>query len=830
MKYIMSASGNFVGLDQGDQVLLYKRSLKSEPQAIDTSLFYSLIRNYDDVIEFESKTENDANAKFKLESDRSDSILLLSVLTDDSVGASSKDLVYDELEKLLQYDEIFSYLHNIYLSKPCGLITVNYSLNDEKLRTNSLINCIIKNQVKIKDQYLLFEKCCEKSNLSEDEKKFCEGVMVSTDFYYELYTGELIKSSWSKYVFDITFKLKRANISSFNMFIKNYLDQEIYSIDQEIYSIDQEKELDENFIELSDERSLKSDVVKKTSFSSNKAYESVKSQIEAIKNKLAGGKEGRALELANQLQSSQLARGDNVYASLSLCSISELAKQYGFMDLRHRWAKAAVDVCPDDYRAITHLAEAHFDKRDFTEAQRLFWLCTQSIDDNRAYGYLGLAKIMRLSYNYEEALNFVDKSLNVLSEGDEGKIAYVLKAEICRDSLKFDEAISIYKLISNNHYESSRGLCGLAAVYADNKEYKLSEETYREAINFYPDDKAVALSSLGFLLAKQGRFEEGNMLIKQCIEIQSDDIISINSLARSHRIEGKFINAKNVLETAQFQDQKDFSWLRSYISTLIALNELEEVESYLKVVHNEFGEGYEWMTLSSEYYVATKQYDEALRCYDSIKSIFPKNTTSLCQRAKILKLSGYFAQAGIQYSDVLDIDVDNMKARAGLKIINQIQGDPTVIPLTLGELGVLSTHDDYYRCGIEGLLNMAQGNYNESNKLLLLAVNSRFYSVNSVFSPALSLLKLKLKNTSPSSPVRNAALDFGIIQRAIVFLVTSKNHKLSEEIKKIESISTMFDARTKNVFELVKNKKGTLLPQDVEMVFNAQLNAILMAA
>ena len=803
MRAFISGKARIAALSDGDKVNLHQ--YKTD----DSKLLYQhesdmIFNALTDTIVLENTNSKSALKALDFEVNKSDALILLLTLLDNAIPDTSKLALALPLNSLLDNESIATYLNGVMYSRPLPSNSISKKpeciLNQVPIVERTLSN-LFQHQGAINKTYQTFLEICKKYKLPDNNIQKTEGILVNNAVNFKYITGKTCKRKVGEIHFACIQDFNKNNISNGIAVIQEYLNQLktwVTVTDTKDPSAVRKLQTNEQIVRTTERKS------NRTQQSSTKSYQQVKTQIQQIQTNLRNNELEKAERFAKELVASQVDRGDSSFAALSLCQISEYAKKLEKYDLQLKWALEATEVWPDDIRTYGHLADAYLQNERLEDARISFNKCLEGGSDSREYGLSGLARIERSLCNYEEGIKYIDLAI---SESIAGNNALAIRAELLRDAGKLEQALEAYQHLVTLSPDLFSHLCGLASVFTDLRRFKEAEEIYKEALSLQhsTSDQVVALSGLGTLLSRQGRFREAHDKLDQCISFGNyENYIPHIIKAKTYRLEGKFKEAEQLL-LASYSNKDHFIGISlSLIELYIDNFHLNKANKQIDLSKKKHGKDEELLLLESRVLMKNAKYGEALSILETIKANKPKMITALLERADILKISGNFKEAKKQYEEILIINPSERRASSGLKLIIELTGQEQAreISSNFYDNSTPSTIEDFAQAGVDGLILLSKGKTKEAKKLLLLSYNSGFEPLQNQFGAALSMVKiLQKQKASAIKPVKKSTTPISLIQKAIVYgelgniqyvkrSIDAINHDLSPSSKKVVSLIT----------------------------------------
>ncbi len=817
MDALISGTAGLAAYIKGDVASL----INCQGDVVHSSSYADIIRQFDiyeDTIILNSASEQQALNLLKQESNKSDALLLALSILDINIKQVHKKDLSSNLNELLKDAPILQYLRGILFSRPLpnNAIKEIPDVIAESHEVKLFFSELIEAQSSIETIYSTWLETAQRFRLEQSDIDYIEGVFSSNEIGYLLSRATVSSVDVSKAKFNCLFKLE--DIINIRQIINGLFST--YKGDVvEVQKEQQQPNKKKHYL----------DTKKLTPKKSHELYESSKSQISKIDDLLASGDLNLAKKITSELISSQLSRDDHEFAAMSLCQLSELAKNIDNFSLQLEWAKRATEVYPEDTRSYGHVADAYLNLSQVENARIWFEksISAGSID----YGKSGLARVERLLFNYEKALQLIEESIE---QGYEDYEAYILNAEILRDLQRLDDAANLYEEISNKFPQYALPMCGHAAVKTDQREYKEAEDIYRKCIEQHPTEQ-VAYTGLGFLLARLGRFSEGFKLLDIGITLDENrTLIPGMAKASALRMKGRYENAEAVYRDLILSFNHEVDPWTELVDLLLKTNRLEEALIECNNAKNIFGNSEKIQRCEALIYKYESKFVESLAIFDSIKSSYPRWVPALLDRAGALKQLGQYNESRKQYSEILSIRKLERRAQTGIDIIDTLTKSRTSTFTEDSDLAPL-TIDDWQQLKVKALIKLSNNKSYEAKQLFLHGFKKNPFGPDKrEFSLGLSIARTKLGQYGTAmKTIKNVNDDIGLIQKAIVYGEQGKYDYVDMNLSKV----TRNCPGTSNVVRLINKRysddqKNKLDAPTINLnqILDEQIKAMLLAA
>jgi tetratricopeptide (TPR) repeat protein len=830
MEAYISGTAGMAAVIKGANAELYQVD-KVVPVIMKTEVAQQIISSNTDVIVLSNTTKSAALKKLNTETNKTNSLMVFLTILDSAIDDESRISLIEHLDDLFAKDiKAYEYVCNIMFARPLpdnSIQSISDDIFQEKTKVYELLKLLFICQSKIAECSSIFTMICSKRGLNLNQSSYVEGLLVNEGFFYSFSSQQADVNFLNKIHFLLLTKLKVTNIDDYV-----HLSSCINTDFKPLVNSNTTTKINNSSYQNTEEKEEKYQAkVKKPN--NQEAYKRVKTQLASIKKLLREQSILPAKRMAEDLILYQIQTGNNEFAAQSLCQLSEFAKHLNLFDTQLEWALRATEVAPLDYRTFGHAADAYLNLDNILEAEKAFEMCLKGHGDNRTYGLTGLARIERSRSNLPSAMKYIEVAIK---ECGIDHIPYLIKAELLRDQYKYPESEKVYDFVCLKFPEFSIPQCGKAAVLAEQKKFDEAECTYKQALKNYPnvEDKRKILSSLGFLVAKLGRFDESHKLLDQSITLSTyEDIIPVLSKTKVLQMEGRFKEAEKLLKSllksrAQFVDVVE-QLLELYIKT----NELEKAEMLYRKIDKNLKESDQIQIRYSQLLKQQNNFEGALAIVDKIRAMKPRHTLAMNERASIFKLQGKYKAAQQQYKEVLKVNKFDRRASFGLQAINHIFKRDVKIENVVSTADVINpkTIDDYQTIGNIGLLKLAKGEVKEGKKLLLQSYNSNFKSLQIEFDSGLSLASLMLNQKAAAlKPIKRPKSIIALIQNTVVYGEQGKMERVIDNVKKLHDNIPPY---AEKIISMINAKYLTAANDEhisQEDIYQEQVKNMLMAA
>lgn len=834
MDAYVSGTAGVAAIINGENAELY-RANGEKYTSVKANVAHQMLASNNDVVLLKNTSKSNTLKQLHIEKNKVDCLMLFLTILDSDIDYENKLPLLEHINSIFDKDiKAYEYLCNVMFTRPLPDNSIK-ELSSDFPFLNTKVGCLLSSlflhQSKIEQCCDIFKSICIRRKLTSSESFYVEGILINQGFFYYFASSQATINFLHKVHFILIEKLKTLDIKNSIQFascirtdFSSLVIPDNVNKQSPIRVIEKETPITSNKV------GYQAKIKKQNN---KKVFESVQVQITAIKTKLRSGNFRSAKKMAKELVQYQVNGGGNEYAAQSLCSLSEHAKKLHLYELQLDWALSATEIAPEDYRTFGHVADAYTHLEDMINAEKYFDTCLKAFDDNRVYGLTGLARIERARGNYHTAMKHIDTAIN---ECGRDSAPYLVKAEILRDQYKYNESYDTYHFVCEKYPEISRAVCGKAAVLADQKKFVEAEETYNFALRNYRDtqDRTVALSGLGFLLARLGRFEESHKLLDESIRDSTfEHIVPHLSKAKVLFMQGKYKETEKLLRGLLNGRKLFVDVVEQLLDFYIKSDKLDKAEKLYNTLKTKIQNSSIIQIRYSQLLTQQHNYKSAINVLDKLKASKPRYLLALTERAGILKKQGELRSAQLEYKAVLKINRFDRVANFGSQTLNFIFNEKINENLVISTFDVCSpkTIEDYQAIGELGLLKLSQGKIKESKKLLLQIHNSNFSSLQAKYNSALSFANLQLgQKNAALRVVKKSKNNIGYIQKAVIYGVQGNRALVNENMDRITKTPHPYMVR---IIKMIQDKYMTAANDDIysqKDIYNEYLKTMLIAA
>ncbi|MBC8212997.1 MAG: hypothetical protein H8E21_18225 [Gammaproteobacteria bacterium] len=195
MDALISGKARVAALITGDDAALIDNSgniMKKSNYGVIARQFQS----YDDTLYIKKTTHTDTIKKLKIESDKSDALLMMITVLDSSIPEISKPEILNILDNLFSHNCILSYIRGVIYSRPLNGELIGKSSNllkNSSSITVELIKNLISSQNKIQEIYFDLVKTATSFQADSNDLKTIEGVFVNNQLMYHFCQNSVAK-------------------------------------------------------------------------------------------------------------------------------------------------------------------------------------------------------------------------------------------------------------------------------------------------------------------------------------------------------------------------------------------------------------------------------------------------------------------------------------------------------------------------------------------------------------------------------------------------------------------------------------------------------------
>ena len=265
------------------------------------------------------------------------------------------------------------------------------------------------------------------------------------------------------------------------------------------------------------------------------------------------------------------------------------------------------------------------------------------------------------------------------------------EAFACMGEEKWDEAIAHFKLIEDLVVEGFSARWAIAACYDVKEDFLRAAEYYEKALETCrAADRYEIMNALGVIRASAGKFDKAIVAFRQCAEL-TDDPKELDGLEELIHTLHKISNGQespNVFLT-RVGLQRAFSEMEDerYEQAAQRLEKLKDLDPENEAIFYNLGVVYTflkkedlafanfqkavrfnprywqaWYNMGQLCLIKTKDFSQALHCFDRTLAIAPDYISAHHQRGVAYELIGDVAKAVQCWKDTLTLDPGNKQA------------------------------------------------------------------------------------------------------------------------------------------------------------------------
>lgn len=381
-------------------------------------------------------------------------------------------------------------------------------------------------------------------------------------------------------------------------------------------------------------------------------YQRVRSQQNAILEKLKIRDLNAARKLCDEMISGQVAFSTADQTAKSLCAVAQIAKSQGIPELQLEWAKWATLVNPSDPKTYGHYADALLALSSFREA-RLAFDAVESAGDP-CFAATGRARVTRNMGDIVGArAAFLEVGKNY-ADYDGVEFALILAAETLRDMSDSAGALTEYQTLTEKFPTNSAVWAGLASCLMDLGRFDDAIRNFgRSEKHKSRDGGIVAKNGKATAYKLSGRFEEALEIYDQIVAIAPNDFVGLCGRADTFRASGKLDDALDALNIACERAPYAVTPFASRANLLADMRRYEEASQAYTAARERFPYDRSLTMGQAAILRRTGRHSEALAAYDELIAIYPFDFAAKCSRAAVLNQLSRHQEALTAYEEVL---------------------------------------------------------------------------------------------------------------------------------------------------------------------------------
>lgn len=477
-------------------------------------------------------------------------------------------------------------------------------------------------------------------------------------------------------------------------------------------------------------------------------YKSTQLQQQAIVARLKSRDFKSARLYASQLIGFQLQNGGAVYAAKSLSNLANEARKLGQNSIELEWAIAATELAPDDGYAFGMLADTYLQLYNLPLAQDAFKKSIKFGEEE--FGTIGLARALRMTGNFTEALEAFDAARVRFRNGRKPQTVWYGYCETLRDLGRFEDALECYDEASKLFSNDCPIFCGKANVLADLGRLSEAIAVYEFAIKKFSDDP-VPYCGLAACLKESGRFDEAMQQYDVANDKFPDASITLCGRADVLRAKGDLHLALTGYKEAMAKFPFEPVPYCGYAETFRDLGRYSEaIDAYVDAIVR-FPLDARVRSSHANMLKVARRYSEALQAYDKNVKDFPNYFFNQVGRAAMLKQLGMYPEALDAYQGILDKEPNFASAINGmaatLAALNNYSEAEKLLPA-----GDPQTEADWVAYHIRGMLFVSRNSFDKAVQHFELGLNNvPFFRLKASFRQALAFSQMRLSRYMAAS-------------------------------------------------------------------------------
>ncbi len=236
------------------------------------------------------------------------------------------------------------------------------------------------------------------------------------------------------------------------------------------------------------------------------------------------------------------------------------------------------------------------------------------------------------------------------------------------------EAERVFLEAVAKHPDSVRARVGLGTFYVFSRRLVQAEETLKKAFDLAPDNRA-ALDALVALYLVSGKPERAEEVYQQAIAVSTDPHSYQLALADFHLAQGKVEEGVAMLRQLRANRPKDSAVGLRLARVLLDRGNQSEGSSILGEILESEPDLSEAHYLLGVSLMTREQWDSALEEFDRAIDLDPALAAAHLSKANLLQRRGLLVEAATTLRTVLDLDRNNLQARAKLAKIQALRGE-----------------------------------------------------------------------------------------------------------------------------------------------------------
>jgi tetratricopeptide (TPR) repeat protein len=485
-------------------------------------------------------------------------------------------------------------------------------------------------------------------------------------------------------------------------------------------------------------------------------YQNALKQQEGIIQRLRDGDVTRARRYTSDLVDFQIEKSGRKFAAKSLCLLSHEAKENGLESLQLEWVRQAVEIAPNDAWAHGQAGDAFLDLWRLDEA-RAEYLAASGFGEP-IYGEVGLARILRASGRFEEALLAFEAIIQKFGTEQDNARAWSGRAEVLRDLSRFEAALDAYDSAISK-YPHNRGiLCGRAATLSDLGRLEAAFEAYSAVISEFPEAD-VAYAGRANTLKEMGRVEEAHSAYADARSRFPRNVILLCGSAEVFRTKGDFAEAVKIFEDARSTFPHSIEAFCGYAEAIKDVGRLDESLAAYNEAIGKFPFNAKARNGRANILRLLGRFDEALKEYEANVRDFPYDLFALSGRADLLRVLGHPELALAAYDAIVERRPDHpgaVTAKAAVLILLRRFSEaeallPPVEPQSRAEWMALH---------VRGMMFLKKGEIHRAHEIFLRgAREAPFFRQRKRFESAVAASSIRLNSVAAQAGLLDDPID-----------------------------------------------------------------------
>jgi tetratricopeptide (TPR) repeat protein len=475
-------------------------------------------------------------------------------------------------------------------------------------------------------------------------------------------------------------------------------------------------------------------------YSSRIKFQNVQSQKDGIVAQLQAGNVEGARRFAGQLVREQIGRNEESFAAKSLCSLAQVAKDFGHSELSGAWLKEAVRILPTDGWAQGQLGDFYFEHYQFEQARQSYESAANY--GELEYGVIGLARLLRATGHLERALHAFSSAREQFERSPEVYRCWVGYCGVLRDLWRLDEARAEYEIALRKFPNEPTVWCGNASLLVECGFVAEAIGLYREAIKVFPAEETPIIG-LADALKQSGEYAEAIGVLEDGLKLFPESPFLVCTRAEVIRASGDLEKAIIAYDEARRRFAFEPTAFNGYAETLREFGRSADAISAYEEAALKFPLEARSKNGLANVLRSAGRFKDALQAFDQVVHDFPFDAFSLVGRAKLLKELGEY-QGALEAFDLALSRLPNYEyARYAKASVLALLGDfESAYALLPNEEP--KSKASWTGLHVKGMLQLKQRRYAEAQSTFELgAAKVPFVQERRYFETALALVHLQ---------------------------------------------------------------------------------------